>query len=159
MMECFFKNSKPFTIFKAMLHYRLLTEFQIHIRYISKSLFRTQLNIYGGVVLQKQLMAKSCYFSKNAPSQTCFGFLNTSLGNTGKKIEFKRHFLNHVKYFVSLFLSCIFYLVEQIKKTLEKKIENLTFEVSDPSTHFLKKLFPIRDQTFMTSTWREGERS
>ena len=45
------------------------------------------------------------------------------------------------------------------KNVLEKKIENLTFEVSDPSTHFLKKFLPIRDQTFMTSTWREGERS
>ena len=31
-------------------------------------------------------------------------------------LEDKRHLLNHVKHFVSLFLLCIFYFVEQIKK-------------------------------------------
>ena len=29
-----------------MLHHRILTEFQIHLRYIVQSLFRSQLNIY-----------------------------------------------------------------------------------------------------------------
>ena len=41
------------------------------------------------------------------------------------------------------------------KNVLQKEIEDLTFEVSDLSTHFFKKSFPIRDQTFMTSTQRK----
>ena len=64
------------------------------------------------------------------------GFLNMSLGNTGQK-TFKRHLLNHVKHFVSLFLSSIFSSVEQIKKNvLQNEIKDLTFEVSNLSITF-----------------------
>ena len=38
-----------------------------------------------------------------------------------------------------------------------KKKKDLNFEESDPSTHFLKKIFPIRDETFMFSQRGEGE--
>ena len=39
---------------------------------------------------------------------------------------------------------------------LQNKIKDLTFEVSHLSIIFFKKLFPIRDQTFMTSTQKGG---
>ena len=69
------------------------------------------------------------------------GFLNTSLGNTIQKGTFKRHLHNHIKHSVSLFLSCVFYFLEQIKKNLlQNEIKDLTFEVSDFSiTFFCKK--------------------
>ena len=47
--------------------------------------------------------------------------------------------------------------VEQIKKCFTEKKKDLNFEDSDPSTHFLKKIFPIRDETFMFSQREEGE--
>ena len=37
------------------------------------------------------------------------------------------------------------------KKLLLKEIKYLTFQVSDSSTHFFKKSFPIMDQTFTMS--------
>ena len=52
MMELFYKNSKSLTIFVKISTINL-TEFQIRLRYIAQSLFRTQLNIYDGAFLQK----------------------------------------------------------------------------------------------------------
>ena len=40
---------------------------------------------------------------------------------------FKRYFPSYVKPFVSLFLSCIFYFVTQIRKTLQKEIKDWVF--------------------------------
>ena len=42
------------------------------------------------------------------------------------------------------------------KNVLQKEIKDLIFEILDPSSHLLKKFFPIRDQIFMTSTQRGG---
>ena len=49
--------------------------------------------------------------------------------------------------------------MEQIKKNvLQNEIKDLTFEVSNVSiTFFFFKLFPMRDETFMTPTQKGGE--
>ena len=61
--------------------------------------------------------------------------INTSLSNTVKKIRHLKDISPITSNFF-LFLSCIFYFVEQIK---ERK--DLTFEVYDPSTCLLFLLF------------------
>ena len=42
------------------------------------------------------------------------------------------------------------------KNVLQKVIKDLPYEVSDPFPQFFKNFFPVRDQTFMTSTRRRG---
>ena len=61
------------------------------------------------------------------------GFLKVSLGNCQKEMDMKRHFPNHIKYFIALFLSHKIYFVKQIKK---KKKKDLTDEESNASTHY-----------------------
>ena len=83
------------------------------------------------------------------PNILLIGFLNTFLATLSKK-----HLLNHVKQFVSLFVSCIFSFVEQIRKNvLQNEIKDLTFKV-----FLFFKLFPIRDQTFTSSPQKGGKK-
>ena len=44
-----------------------------------------------------------------------------------------------------------------MKKHVRKEIKDLTFEVSNLSIHLLKKMFPIKDLAFMTSTQKGDE--
>ena len=88
------------------------------------------------------------FFVKMLHHRLLIGFLDMFLCNAVKKfLTFKRHLTNHIKHFVSLFLSCIFYFVKQIKKTCYR---NKRFRFSLHSL-FLKKIH-IRDWAIMMST-------
>ena len=71
------------------------------------------------------------------------GFLNTPLGNNVQKTS-KRHFLNHIKHFVSLFLSCTFFMFFYVlwnksKNLLGNKMKDLTLKsLISPSLSFFK---------------------
>ena len=67
------------------------------------------------------------------------GFLNTSLCNTVQEGTSKRYLniLNHIKHSVSLFLSCTFYFVEQIKKCVTEWNKRFNLWSLWPLHHFL----------------------
>ena len=80
------------------------------------------------------------------------GFLNAPFSNTIKKIR-------HLKDILFVYSYPVYLICRTNKKNvLQKEIKNLTFEVSSLSIH-LFYFFPIRYQTFMTSTQRGMGRS
>ena len=54
-----------------------------------------------------------------------------------------------------IFIMYISFCETNKKNVLQREIKDLAFEVSDPSTHFLK-FFPTRDPIYMLSTRRRG---
>ena len=108
-------------------------------RYIAHSLFRTQLNIWCSFFTKIVNAWKSLALHKML-NRLSIAFLNASLSNTVQK-TCKRHLLSHIKHFVSIFLSCIFSFVEQIRNNvLQNEIKDLTFKVSNLSITFFFKI-------------------
>ena len=85
-----------------------------------------------------------------------------SVGNTVQKDTPKRYLRDIssiIKNIMLLYSNHVYFtLRNKLKKNvLQNEIKDLLFEVSNPSTLFFFKLFPMRDQAFITSIQKEGE--
>ena len=86
------------------------------------------------------------------------GFLNMSLGNIVQK-TCKRHVkdISSYKTFCFFILMYILLCGTNQNNVLQNEIKDLTFEVSNLSiTFFVKKIFPMRDQTWHSHRRRWG---
>ena len=65
-------------------------------------------------------------FLQKHSTETSVWVLNMTLGNTVKKNwTFKRQSPSHIKLFISLFLSCIYFVAKIRKNMSQKKVKDL----------------------------------
>ena len=108
----FCNNSKLLTVFAKILHQRLLNwilDMLQHKAYIEFS-WMSMIKLFRNNIYQLKVIN---YFCRTTPSFDWVSQGLVSLGNCQKKMDMKRHFPNHIKYFIALFLSHI-YFVKQI---------------------------------------------